>query len=139
MVPLPETLSPPQKTVEPFGWVDVVIAHDVEPAIDEAFEAELKRDYPGAQRISLEFLTPPVVVLAPEVMGEYTQRMLRALVLVKPLGEVELLTANEYDVPYMDAIRDSLASAKASPTPDQEIRWAILVFWFQRIGPTTGR
>ena len=42
--------------------------------------------------------------------------MLRALVRIKPHGEVELLQTHEYDVPYMDAIRDALHVARASPT-----------------------
>ena len=99
------------------------------------FEETLRRDHPRSERIALEFQIAPVVALPPEVMVHHPQRMLRALVQIKPHGEVELLQTHEYDVPYIDAIRDALHAARASPTPDQEMRWAILVFWFQRMGP----
>jgi hypothetical protein len=111
-----------------------MIAHDTEPAIDAMFEETLRRDFPGSQRIALEFEIAPVVVLAPEVMSDSPQRMLRALVQVKPHGELELLQTHEYDVPYMDAIREALIAARAPHTPDGELRWAIVVFWFQRVG-----
>ena len=99
------------------------------------FEETLRRDYPQSQRIALEFQIPPVVRLPPDALTHHPQRMLRALVQIKPHGELELLQTHEYDVPFIDAIRDALHAARASPTPDQEIRWAILVFWFQRMGP----
>ena len=56
--------------------------------------------------------------------------MLRALVRIKPHGEVELLQTHEYDVPYMDAIRDALHGTARGR---RRMRWAILVFWFQRM------
>jgi hypothetical protein len=131
---LPKLALPP-KPIPERASVDVTVAHDVEPAIEASFSTALARDYPSARRIALEFEAPPIVRIAPEAMGESSQRMLRALVQVKPLGDLELLQTHEYDVPYMDAIRDALHRAKAAPTPDGEIGWAILVFWFHRTAP----
>ena len=137
--PLPPAVTAPPKAADPLRWVEVIIAHDTEPAIDPMFDETLRRDYPGSERIALEFQIAPVVSLPAEVMIHHSQRMLRALVQIKPHGELELLQTHEYDVPYIDAIRDALHAARAWPTPDQEIRWAILVFWFQRMGPPPER
>ena len=125
---------PPPKSSPTSTWVDVMVAHDTEPAVDATFAETLRRDYPGAQRIALEFEVAPVVRLPPQVMGDVPQRMLRALVRITPNGELELLQTHEYDVPYMDAIRDALHAARVARTPDGEMRWAILVVWFHRIG-----
>jgi hypothetical protein len=128
-------LAPPPKPVPERGSVEVTLSLDAEPAIEASFSGALARDYPAARRVALEFEVPPVVRIPPEAMGESSQRMLRALVQVQPLGDLELLQTHEYDVPYMDAIRDALHRAKAAPTQDGEIGWAILVFWFQRTAP----
>jgi hypothetical protein len=133
-VPVARPIVPSSKPALTSTRVDVMIAHDTEPAIDAMFEATLRRDRPGAQRIALEFEVAPVVHLPPQVMGHVPQRMLRALVQIDPHGEMSLLQTHEYDVPYMDAIRDALHAARAARPPDGETRWAILVFWFHRIG-----
>ena len=116
-----------------------MIAHDTEPSIDRMFEETLRRDHPGAQRAALEFEVAPVVNLPAQVMRDSPQRMLRALVQVSSKGELTLTQTHEYDVPYMDAIGAALQAARAVPPPDGQDHWAILVFWFHRIGEVAPR
>ena len=116
-----------------------MVAHDTEPAIDAMFEETLSRDHPGAQRGALEFEVAPVVNLPAQVMSDSAQRMLRALVQITPKGDLDLVQTHEYDVPYMDAIRAALHAARAVPPPDGQVHWAILVFWFHRIGEVAPR
>lgn len=132
LAPVPTPAAPPRNTS---AWIDVTMtAENESAAVDAVFAETLRREFPRARRVPIEFDVAPVVKLAPEVMKDAPQRMLRALVHVQPHGEVHLVQTHEYDEPYMQAISAALRGARAHVAADTEPRWGILVFWFQRVG-----